>query len=746
MTFFSRSLCCAAVLASLSAGAVAAPVSAARVEAPLEGEAWQFGDAAFKAYNRKDYAGAEAQAAKALALRPDVTRLWLLRIYALQNMGRTRQALDITDQALAQGHHDPALNAARTNLRAALTPATAGKNGRGESGTMQSPAYRAGDAAYKAYASGRYDEAERNARESLRLAPQNPDMRSLLLYSLERQDKVQEAADEADAALRLTPGDESLQALRDRMHRRLAPAPAMAAWNAYRDGDYAKAAGLAREAVGQAPDVQSYRYLLTGALLSEGLYAQADAAASDALSQDGEDALSLAMRGFARQKLNRPADAGKDLDKAEAQDWLSEQQLSTVKRIAADTRRPADTRRARSPADEAPVVFCTPDAQDVLCSLLPAGSSLAGAGPGYEAASQAYASMAKQDYRAAAKSAHEALDAAPDNLSYRLLLVNALSLAGDRQAAREAYAPIAAPGSEVPPESLLDAAYSAQRLYDNKQASGWFSRAIDANDEGKIELEPQARQNVRQAVSDLDRTWGFNAALGYGTVGVMNSAFSPSLSARKTLQSSEELYWRPPVIGNRDGSTFELYARLNQALYDGTGGVTGLSTNQGVLGARWKPFSRQNFVFAVEKFVPLGSNSRTDWLLRAAWSEGEGGSLRVDKSNWQYWQVYAEGDYFIDHPQTLGTAEARYGRAFRMDGINSNLVLTPYLGATVGFDSLLAQRFTMGVGPGVTARWWFREDKYHAQQSFVDLNVQYRVSIAGADRSQGIFAGLYFSY
>ncbi|VVE38948.1 TPR repeat-containing protein [Pandoraea communis] len=744
MMFFTRSLCYTAVLASLSAGALAAPASAA-VEAPLEGPAWQFGDAAFKAYNRKDYKGAEAQAAKALALRPDVTRLWLLRIYALQNMGRTKQALEMAEQAIAQGHRDPALSAARENLRASLAPKAATGKGDAVGGTMQSPAYKAGDSAYKAYAAGRYDEAERNARESLRLAPGNSGMRSLLIYSLERQDKVQAAADEADAALRLTPDDEAFQALRDRMHRRLAPAPAMAAWDAYRERDYTKAVGLARQAVRQAPDVQSYHYLLTGALLSEGQYAEADAAASDALSQDGEDALSLAMRGFARQKLNRPDDARKDLDKAVAQDWLSEPQLATVKRIASDTLRPVDTRRVRGPADEAPVVFCTSDSQDVLCNLLPAGSSLAGSGPGYEAAAQAYASMAKKDYDAAAKSAREALDAAPDNQAYRLLLVNALSLAGHKDEAREVYAPIAT-RTDVPPESLLDAAYSAQRLYDNKQASFWFSRAIDAADAGQIELEPQARQNVRQAVSDLDRTWGFVAALGYGTVGVMNSAFSPSLSARKTLQSSEEIYWRPPVIGNRDGSTFEVYARMNQALYDGTGGVTGLSTNQGVLGARWKPFSRQNFVFAVEKFIPAGSNSRTDWLLRAAWSEGEGGALRVDKSNWQYWQLYAEGDYFIDHPQTLGTAEARYGRSFRMDSINSNLVLTPYLGATAGFDSLLAQRFTMGVGPGVTARWWFREDKYHAPQSFIDLNVQYRVRIAGDDRSQGIFAGLYFSY
>jgi hypothetical protein len=162
-----------------------------------------------------------------------------------------------------------------------------------------------------------------------------------------------------------------------------------------------------------------------------------------------------------------------------------------------------------------------------------------------------------------------------------------------------------------------------------------------------------------------------------------------------------------------------------------------------VLGARWKPFARQNFVFAVERFVPIGSDSRADWLLRGAWSAGEGGSLRVDRPNWPYWQIYAEGDYFIEHPQTLGTFEARYGRAF---AAANNLVAMPYLALNAGYDSLLARHATAGVGPGVAMRLWFREDRHHAPQSFVELNVQYRVRVAGDDRSDGIFAGLYFSY
>ncbi len=707
-------------------------------EAPLEGEAWQFGDAAFAAYNKKDYATAEQLASRALALRPDVTRLWLLRIYALQNLGRTREALQLTEKAISQGLRDPGLNTARANLNASLKTGVSSAS----VPTTQTPAWKLGQAAYADYAAGRYPSAEEAARKSLRMQPNNPQLRSLLVYTLEKQNKNEEAAKEADAALLLSPKDDALQALRDRMYRGLATKPAAAAWDAYRQAQYDNAADLAAQAVKMAPDVQSYQYLLSGALLSAGHNEQAQQASSKALAQDADDAFSLTLRAYANQKLNHTEEARADLDRAVKQDWLSDQQRATVQRIAKDTLRSHAAGSLKTASQSAPVVFCSTDGKDVICSLLPAGSSLAGSGPGYDAATRAYAAMQAHDYARAAQEAREALQAAPDNISYRLLLVNALALSGQKAQARQEFQTIAA-APDLPPENLLDAAYAAQRLSYNALASRYFSRAIDAADAGQIELAAQPRLNVRQAVSDLDRTWGASAALGYGTVGVENSSFAPALNRRQTLQATGEVYWRPPGIGLRDGSTFEIYGRLNETLYDGTGGGTGNATLQGVVGARWKPFGQQNLVLAVERFIPIGNDSRSDWLLRAAWSEGEGGGLRADKSNWQYWQVYAEGDYFVQHPQVLGTVEARYGRAFL---VAPNFTITPYAVLNANYDDLLAQRSTVGIGPGVNLRYWFREDTYHAPRSFLDLNVQYRFAIAGDDRSNGIFAGLFLSY
>ncbi|WP_323016318.1 bacteriophage N4 adsorption protein A [Castellaniella sp.] len=721
---------------------VSAQAAPAVVEQPLQpGGAWVLADQAFKAYDRRDFPLAAELAQQSIRLQPSNAQIWLLRVYALQNMGQIQKASEVADDALSRGYRTPGLLDAKKNLSAALSPRKT-PAGQKTVGTMASLAYRAGVAAYKAYEAGQYEVAESKARQSLRLQPRDPGMQGLLVYALERQHKVREAASAADIAVQLAPEDQALLALRDRMHRLLAPEPARQAWRAYQDGNYSLAAQKAREAVREAPDIQSYYYLLAGSLLKAGQFPEALAVANQALEQDNENAMSLSLQGFALMRLGRDAEAGAALNKATAADWLSEQETATVKKIAADTLRSRSV--SSKQAGQVPGVFCTTSGDDILCGLLPVGFLSAGGGPGYAAASRAYAALAQQRYQEAAQAAHEASLAEPDNIAYRLLESNALSLAGDQSQAQSIYRSIAT--DQVPPSDMLGAAYGALRISEADQAKYWFMKAVDAEEAGDIELEPQQKLNVRQAVSDLDRTWGANLALGYGTVGVMNPAFAPSLSDRKTLQSSEEIYWRPPVIGNRDGSTFEVYARLNQALYDGTGGATGWSTTQGAVGARWKPFKRQNFVFAVERLIPVSEHSRSDTLLRAAWSAGEGGSLRADKTNWPYWSIYAEGDYFIEQPQTIGVAEARYGRAYRVDSASKNLMVIPFLAVNAGYDDLLADQTTVGAGPGVLIRKWFREDKYHAPQSFVDFTVQYRFKVLGGDRSEGIFAGLYFAY
>ena len=49
-------------------------------------------------------------------------------------------------------------------------------------------------------------------------------------------------------------------------------------------------------------------------------------------------------------------------------------------------------------------------------------------------------------------------------------------------------------------------------------------------------------------------------------------------------------------------------------------------------------------------------------------------------------------------------------------------------------------------GVGISTRYWFRDSKYDAPRSYVDLSVQYRLRITGDDRARGVFFGAIYSY
>ena len=131
---------------------------------------------------------------------------------------------------------------------------------------------------------------------------------------------------------------------------------------------------------------------------------------------------------------------------------------------------------------------------------------------------------------------------------------------------------------------------------------------------------------------------------------------------------------------------------------------------------------------------------------RVAFSDGQGTDLRVDAENWTMWQIYAEYDKFFVIPQSVVSFEGRLGRSFRLDPISDRVVVTPFLALGGGYNNLLATPNALGAGPGVALRWWFRESTYTAPKSYVDLNLRYRIKLAGDDRARGVFVGLTFAY
>ena len=126
-------------------------------------------------------------------------------------------------------------------------------------------------------------------------------------------------------------------------------------------------------------------------------------------------------------------------------------------------------------------------------------------------------------------------------------------------------------------------------------------------------------------------------------------------------------------------------------------------------------------------------------------------------------QRVSESDGRLRRQQAFAAAELRAGRNYRFGADQTRWLLTPYL--VVGADwqdqrsrvrgidypgigpqsfalSDTQRSWSLGAGPGVGLRYWFREDHYNAARSYLDLSVSYRFAIGGGDtqRAKGLFA------
>ncbi len=172
-----------------------------------------------------------------------------------------------------------------------------------------------------------------------------------------------------------------------------------------------------------------------------------------------------------------------------------------------------------------------------------------------------------------------------------------------------------------------------------------------------------------------------------------SSPLAPPPNGGHTIQGGAEIYWRPPGIAIRTAPIFEVFARGFQTWYAENGSSTGWDTTQGSVGVRWKPFATQNPRPGIRLSLSHRPRPRGLAASRGLFA-GRGTDLRVDVSEWNYWQAYVEGDYYVSQPERIGLFEARWGRAYRADAISRNLMVTPFLAIGGGYDTAYATPFT----------------------------------------------------
>lgn len=638
---------------------------------------------------------------------------------------------------------------------------------------LTGPAWNLADRAYRAYEAKDFKQAVENARAAVALRPDLPRLRVLLVNSLAAAGDTPGAIAAADQAIAAGIANDELRSLRGRLTAQAVPpapvtppvetgfAAADAGYKAFARRDFATAITSAQRAVALEPGSEAYRLLLVNSLAAAGRVAEAESAASAALSaMPGAAAIRL-QRGYVRQRLGRLGAAMDDLSRVLSAPGLTAEQRRSARLTLADaaiaSKDPARALAVLSPiagersyevaARRGFALQALGRQEEALAAFTLARSGATTRAQRATMTRGAITALVALDRKAEARARFDAVLASGELTDLKPLDVAYLaSQVGDDETV-DAYFSQADRRGELKGLALLDAAYVARRRFDNARAESLFRRAIDAHAEGQIALSRQRLLEIRRDVSSVSRTWGAYASLIYGPIGVAElPGLSIPASGGNTLQAGAEVYWRPPVIGNRNGATFEVFGRAFETLYDGSGGATGPETIQGSFGARWKPLAEQNIILEISRLFPIGELSRHDWLLRAAYSKGEGGDLRYDVAQWLYWQVYGEIDRFTEVRQTLALGEARLGYSFRLPIADDNFVLTPFLVAGGAYDSLLPNSEAFGVGVGGNLRIWFRQDRYSGPASYFDLTAQYRVKVAGDKRAGGWFLTASVSY
>ncbi|WP_345813648.1 bacteriophage N4 adsorption protein A [Paraburkholderia sp. PREW-6R] len=676
----------------------------------LRGPALVAAQQAYKAYAAKDFVGTVKYANEAIALRPDLLRLRLLLIDAASAAGQDADAWHADLEATRRFGDNEDLRVRRSFIGSRLAPKASGDS-------------------YAARKKGDDARATALARQAVAYAP------DLVGYRIQLIDTL------------------------------------------FAANDLAGVQAAATDAI-TADSTEIMPFVLRGyALAAQGKIDEADADFAQALKSKDATARNRRVASVVIADV-----------------WLAEGRpqrvldvLTPLKTVGDDTDPPIALRLAQArrmlargqasatPVDPArrPVIDCVVDQFGASCDVYAAD-------PGFAAARAASLAAAANDKTRAVGFAREAVKEAPDDPQHRVELINALSAAGDdRAAAREAHSMIDAgmldampdmtaayiasrAGDErvayqrfamadkagtLPASADADAGYAAVNAHRNREAAQYFGRAIDNGAQPTDDTPaatPAQLNDIRSAHAEATRDWGFDASVNYRGAGMQPGfASSPTPGTSNNWQSGVEAYWRP--FGSLGDRMFELYARGYES-FGVKSGPSGVSTLQGSVGARAKPFSQIDAIVAFERIIPVGSAVRPDWLARLAYSGGVGIERRVDVPSWWTAQLYAETGAYLNAGSVYGTTNLEVGRTFRMDRYSPKWTVFPYAVIGADYDSSIDHSFPVGAGVGISTRYWMRDGKYDAPRSYIDLSLQYRLKITGDDRARGVFFGLIYSY
>ena len=359
----------------------------------------------------------------------------------------------------------------------------------------------------------------------------------------------------------------------------------------------------------------------------------------------------------------------------------------------------------------------------------------------------------------------------PNDFSWRVRLSGLLFDAGQTDAARSelqnAVRLVPADG-----EGEVGLAYLATRIQDHETAQSLYLRMADANrlkgsawgDAAfsvlRLKMDYTALQFLRNGIDDLSgakgtpdgtkltgqidmfrqasaeisRIWGLTSSLTLsrelsvpGSTGLAG-AVAPT---RSTVVGTEA-YWRP--FGYRNGQLLEVFARGYATLSSTMAGPKGLGNGVGSVGVRGKPTADFPLMFSAWRQLPLGVLGESDWVVQASYFQGWGTDVRATLPAWWTGLVTGEWSRALRQGQTYAAVEGRLGRSFKWEATEMAWALQPFASLKAEYNTQALDRSTQGLDVGLSLKRAFREDRYTAPMSTLELEWRHRLKQWGGGK------------
>ncbi len=571
------------------------------LELPLSGWSLTLAEKAFAAYQRGDFSEARSLATEVMRMRPDVEKIrrlvvatkdkegaassFTMLVEGTPTVSRTR----VTDESISEhesegssrkppyvqrerkiaGHVAKSVRiAAAVNDKVRLSPglipklivpaeALEAENSSSSSSSASSSASALAQKVYDQIKAGDSKAAVITAEQAMQKYPGYKKLWEAQANALFAAGRTVDADRVIAQAISRFGLDDGLLVFRENVRNQLADEAANNVNRAMEHKDLDAAVLAATQTVVYAPDVMGNRLLLVHLLMTAGRFAEAERAASAAVTMYKDDALPLMMRGYVRQYLGQRTAAVADFDAVLRRADLTAIEQQNYRIIMADAAlaagdpqavlsllEPLESKVSGKPdamltwrhrtavlqsatkADGAVIVAevlrplnldCQASRGGRNCYLSPAS---AGTDPAYTLAAATYKEITNKNYVLALANVRQAVRLDPDNADYLVLLLNTLVLNGQLEEADGVASEIIARGqpsaqllaqrgdirNKLGQKSLAENDFSAALKIDTLPLSQEMTLLAQLNRkaEARARLDKALKVGESPSASDLD--------------------------------------------------------------------------------------------------------------------------------------------------------------------------------------------------------------------------------------------------